>query len=157
MVDVSRKPLTERAAAAKGLITMGADAYEAVRRGTLVKGDAAALARIAGIAAAKRTADLIPLCHSIPLDHVGVEIRFDDAARSIEVEATARTRWSTGVEMEAMVAVAASLLTFYDMGKGIDRGMTLGPICLVSKSGGRSGTYVRKAGRAPVRRRGRRP
>jgi cyclic pyranopterin phosphate synthase len=156
MVDVSDKALTLREAIAAGAITMNAEAYAAIRQGTLVKGDAAAMARLAGIAAAKRTAEMIPLCHAIPLDHVGVEVRFDDRERAIEVEATARTRWSTGVEMEALVAVSASLLTIYDMGKGIDRSMTLGSIRLLRKSGGRSGTYVRETGRGPIRgRRGR--
>jgi cyclic pyranopterin phosphate synthase len=157
MVDVSDKAPTLREAVAAGSITMEAKAYAAIRKGTLAKGDAAALARLAGIAAAKRTAELIPLCHAIPLDHVGVEIRFDDHERAIEVKATARTRWSTGVEMEALVAVAASLLTIYDMGKGIDRGMTLESIRLVRKSGGRSGKYVRETGRGPISGRRARP
>ncbi len=155
MVDVSGKPLTLREAVAVGSISMNAEAYAAVRRGALAKGDAGALARLAGIAGAKKTAELIPLCHAIPLDHVGIDVRFNDSARSIEVETTARTRWSTGVEMEAMVAASTALLTFYDMAKGLDRGMTLGPIRLMKKSGGRSGTYERAPRNSPVRRRGR--
>jgi cyclic pyranopterin monophosphate synthase len=143
MVDVSAKPLTSREAAASGSIRMNASAYKAVRTGTVAKGDVAALARVAGIAAAKRTAELIPLCHTIPLDHAQVEIRFDDARRAVVAEASVRTRWSTGVEMEAMVAVSAALLTVYDMTKALDRGMTLGTIRLLRKSGGRSGDYRR--------------
>lgn len=155
MVDISGKPLTLREAVAVGSISMNAEAYAAVRRGALVKGDAGALARLAGIAAAKKTAELIPLCHAIPLDHVGVDVRFKDSSRSIEVETTARTRWSTGVEMEAMVAVSTALLTFYDMAKGLDRGMTVGPVRLVRKIGGRSGTYERAPRKMPIRRMGR--
>ncbi|HEU4403275.1 MAG TPA: cyclic pyranopterin monophosphate synthase MoaC [Candidatus Polarisedimenticolia bacterium] len=149
MVDVSGKPTTLREAVAAGSITMSAVAYRTLRTGRIAKGDAPALARVAGIAAAKRTAELIPLCHAVPLDHVAVDLRFDDAARAVKVEATARTRWSTGVEMEALVAVTAALLTLYDMAKAVDRGMTLGPIGLLRKSGGRSGAFVR--GVAPVR------
>jgi len=114
-----------------------------VRRGTLAKGGVAAVARVAAIGAAKRTSDLIPLCHPVPLEHLGVEIGWSDRAREVRVQATARTRWSTGVEMEALVAVAAALLTVYDMAKGIDRGMTIGPVRLLRKSGGRSGLFVR--------------
>ena len=93
--------------------------------------------------AAKKTSDLIPLCHAIPLDHVRVEIEWNDGAREVQVEATARTRWSTGVEMEALVAATMALLTIYDMAKGIDRAMTIGPIRLLRKSGGRSGPFER--------------
>jgi cyclic pyranopterin monophosphate synthase len=143
MVDVGDKPLTSRVAAAGGSITMNASAFAALRRGALRKGDALALARFAGIAAAKRTPDLVPLCHPIPLEHVGVEIWLRDETRSVEVQATARARWSTGVEMEALVASAAALLTVYDMVKALDRGMTVGPIRLLSKSGGRTGRYER--------------
>ncbi len=143
MVDVSGKPVTLRQAVAAGSIAMSAGAYAAVRSGSVRKGDVTALARVAGIAAAKRAADLIPLCHGVPLDHVGVAIRFRDGARSVEAEATVRTRWSTGVEMEALVAVSAALLTIYDMAKALDRAMTIGPIRLLRKSGGRSGTFVR--------------
>src|SRR4030095_13059646 len=101
-------------------------------------------ARVAGIAAAKRTSELIPLCHPVPLEHVGVEVRFGRDGRTVAVNAVSRARWSTGVEMEAMVAVAATLLTLYDMAKAIDRGMTLGQIRLIRKSGGKSGDYVRE-------------
>ncbi len=144
MVDVGAKAPTLRQAVAAGAVRLNAAAYTALRRGRVAKGDVLAAARLAGIAAAKKTADLIPLCHSLPLDHVGIDIRLHDARRAVEVEATARARWTTGVEMEALVAVAVALLTIYDMAKALDRGMTLGPIRLLRKSGGRSGTYVRR-------------
>ena len=143
MVDVSGKPLTVREAVASGAIRMSREAYRAIREGSIVKGDAVALARVAGLSAAKRTAELIPLCHGVPLEHVGVEVRFGTDGRTLRVTAATRARWSTGVEMEALVAVSAALLTLYDMAKAIDRGMTLGSIRLLRKSGGRSGTYVR--------------
>jgi cyclic pyranopterin phosphate synthase len=142
MVDVGGKPATRREASAAGLIRMGPAAFNALRSRSLAKGDAVALARAAGIAAAKRTSETIPLCHVVPLDHVGVAIGFDARARAVVVETTARARWSTGVEMEALCAAAAALLTLYDMAKALDRGMVIGPIRLLSKSGGRSGTYT---------------
>jgi len=142
MVDVSRKPATLREAVAEGTIRMNAEAYAAVRAGALAKGDVVSLARVAAIGAAKRTSDLIPLCHPVPLDHVEVDIHFLDRERALRVQASARTRWSTGVEMEAMVAVSAALLTVYDMAKALDRAMELGPVRLLRKSGGRSGSYV---------------
>jgi cyclic pyranopterin phosphate synthase len=143
MVDVGDKRATRREAVAAGTITMSARAFEAVRDGTLAKGDIGPLARIAGIAAAKRTADLVPLCHPVPLDHVAVDLRLDEDAGAVHVEARARTRWSTGVEMEALVAVSAALLTIYDVAKAVDRGMQIDAIRLLRKSGGRSGTYER--------------
>jgi cyclic pyranopterin phosphate synthase len=142
MVDVGSKSASMREAVACGAITMSRRAYDAVRSGSLEKGDLEALARVAGIAAAKRTAEWIPLCHTIPLDHVAVEIRFSDDDHHVEVETRARARWGTGVEMEALVAATAALLTVYDMAKSMDRGMVLGPIRLLRKSGGRSGDYV---------------
>lgn len=143
MVDVGAKPATLREATAEGSIRMSRGAFRALRAGRVAKGDAIALARIAGIAAAKRTSELVPLCHTVPLDHVRVDVRFGADGRTVRVEAGARARWSTGVEMEALVAVAVSLLTLYDMTKAIDRGMTLGRIRLLRKIGGRSGEYVR--------------
>jgi cyclic pyranopterin phosphate synthase len=143
MVDVGGKPSTRREAIASGALKMGRAAYAALRRGALEKGDALALARAAGIAAAKRTADLIPLCHVVPLDQVVVDIRLEGAGRRAIVTATARARHATGVEMEALVAVSAALLTLYDMAKALDRGMVLGPVRLLRKSGGRSGTWTR--------------
>jgi cyclic pyranopterin phosphate synthase len=144
MVDVGGKPHTARAATAAGEIRMGAAAFRALRGGRLPKGDARAVARLAGIAAAKRTADWIPLCHPVPLEHLEVGIRFVPARRAAVVEATARARFSTGVEMEALVAVAAALLAIYDMGKALDRGMTIGRVRLLEKSGGRSGVWTRR-------------
>jgi cyclic pyranopterin monophosphate synthase len=143
MVDVSAKPPTLREAVAAGSIRMSREAFGAIRSRRVAKGDAVLLARVAGIAAAKRTSDLIPLCHVIPLEHVEVEVRFGGDRRTIDVEARVRARFSTGVEMEALVAVTAALLTVYDMAKAIDRGMTLGAIRLLRKRGGRSGEYVR--------------
>ena len=143
MVDVSSKPPTVRQAEAEGSLRMSREAFRAIRSRNVAKGDAVALARLAGIAAAKKTSELIPLCHAVPLEHVGVDVRLGADGHTIKVSATALARWSTGVEMEAMVAVATALLTLYDMAKAIDRGMTLGSIRLVRKSGGRSGTYVR--------------
>jgi len=151
MVDVGAKPVTARVAIASGRITMSREAFVALRAGRIAKGEALALARAAGIAAAKRTSEWIPLCHTVPLDHVRVEIRPHPAQRAFTVEAQAAARWSTGVEMEALVAVAAGLLTLYDMAKAIDRGMTIDRIRLLRKSGGRSGTWTRRGG-GPVRR-----
>jgi len=143
MVDIGDKPATRREAVAEGFLGLGREAFAALRRGTLEKGEALALARAAGIAAAKRTADLVPLCHVVPLDQVVVDIGFDAARRRLNVTATARARHATGVEMEALVAVSAALLTLYDMAKALDRGMVLGPVRLLRKSGGRSGTWTR--------------
>jgi cyclic pyranopterin phosphate synthase len=143
MVDVSDKEPTRRAARASGAIRMSPVALAAIAGGELPKGDALAVARVAGIQAAKRTADLVPLCHPLPLDHVSIELDADEAlpglrARS-EVVVTART----GAEMEALAAVAGALLSIYDMAKSLDRGMTIGEIRLESKEGGRSGAWMR--------------
>lgn len=152
MVDVGGKPVTLREARASGRLTMSAAAFRALRGRGLAKGDALALARAAGIAAAKRTSEWIPLCHIVPLDQVALDIAFLPRLRAVAVEAKVRARWTTGVEMEALVAVSAALLTIYDMTKAIDRGMVLGPVRLEEKSGGRSGPYGRDV-RAPSRRR----
>lgn len=143
MVDVGSKPVTRREAIAAGRIRMNLVAWRALRSQSLAKGDALSLARAAGIAAAKRTSELIPLCHVVPLDQVGVEVRLSPSRRSVEVEAVARASWRTGVEMEALVAVSAALLTIYDMAKSLDRGMVIGSVRLLRKSGGRSGEYRR--------------
>jgi cyclic pyranopterin phosphate synthase len=143
MVDVGEKPITARQARAMGTLHMNAAAFSALRRQGLAKGDALALARAAGIAAAKRTAEWIPLCHVVPLEQVDVTIAFEPRRRAVRVEVEARARWKTGVEMEAMVGAAAALLTLYDMAKALDRGMRLGPVVLLEKSGGRSGTWRR--------------
>lgn len=143
MVDVSDKPVTRRTARASGSIRMSGAALSALRSGDLPKGDAFAVARVAGIQATKRTPELVPLCHPLPLDHVAVDLEADPdlpgvRARS-EVVVTART----GAEMEALVAVAAALLSIYDMAKSLDREMSLEAIRLESKEGGRSGDWSR--------------
>ena len=139
MVDVGAKPATQRRAVASGRITMSTDALEAIRNGNAPKGDVLSTARIAGIMAAKRTADLIPLCHPLALTKVGVDFVWED--NGITVTATAATNGQTGVEMEALTAASVALLTLYDMAKALDRAMVLGDIRLLEKSGGRSGDW----------------
>ncbi len=139
MVDVGGKADTARQAIATGRITMTAEAASAIRDGAAKKGDVLAVARIAGIMAAKRTSDLIPLCHPLPLTRVAVDLLPDD--RGVTVTATCATTGKTGVEMEAMTAVSVALLTIYDMGKAIDRGMEIGQVRLIEKSGGKSGMW----------------
>jgi cyclic pyranopterin phosphate synthase len=139
MVDVTAKPDTRREATATGHIAIAADALAAIRDGAVAKGDVLAVARIAGIMAAKRTADLIPLCHPLPIGGVTVDLTVEDAG--ITVTATVATTHGTGVEMEAMTAVSVALLTIYDMAKALDRAMTIGAIRLLAKSGGRSGDW----------------
>jgi molybdenum cofactor biosynthesis protein MoaC len=144
MVDVGGKRTTVRRATAEGRVSFNARAFAALGANRLAKGDALAVARLAGIAAAKRTADWIPLCHSVPLEHVDVAIALDAASRSAVVRATARARYTTGVEMEALVAVAAACLTLYDMAKALDRGIRIAEVVLIEKSGGRSGAFRRR-------------
>jgi cyclic pyranopterin phosphate synthase len=139
MVDVGAKPETERVARAIGRIRMRTATLEAIAANSLKKGDVLAVARVAGIMAAKRTAELIPLCHPIPLTDVQVELVLDLALPGVRAEAVARTVWKTGVEMEALTAVTVSLLTIYDMAKSLDRAMELGDISLVEKTGGKLG------------------
>jgi cyclic pyranopterin phosphate synthase len=141
MVDVSAKPATARAARAEGRIRMSADALRAVRDNALAKGDVLAVARIAGIQAAKRTAELIPLCHPLPLSDVQVRLTLDDALPGVRCEAEARTVAGTGVEMEAVTAVSIALVTVYDMAKSVDKGMVIEGIRLLEKSGGKSGLW----------------
>lgn len=141
MVDVGEKPVTRRRAVAEGVVRMQPATAKAIKEGGLKKGDALALARVAGIQAAKRVPDLIPLAHPLPLDHVGVELTVGKNWVKIQAEATVTAR--TGVEMEAMAAVAGAALCIYDMAKGIDRGMEIGEIRLLEKSGGRSGEWRR--------------
>ena len=143
MVDVSEKDSTERVAKARGSIRMLAETLDAIEGNTLKKGDVLAVARVAGILAAKRTPELIPLCHPIPLADVQIELTSDRVLPGIIAEATARANWKTGVEMEALTAVTVCLLTIYDMAKAIDRGMELGDISLVQKSGGKLGNWSR--------------
>ena len=139
MVDVSGKDATKRVATAAGHIAMSAEALAAIRAGALAKGDALATARIAGIMAAKRAADLIPLCHPLPITSVEIDLVLGDEA--IECTATVATTHRTGVEMEALTAVSVALLTLYDMAKAIDRAMRIGDIRLIAKQGGRSGDW----------------
>jgi len=141
MVDVGDKPVTAREAVAEGWIRMQPETLRLVLEGGHKKGDVLAAARIAGIMAAKKTSELIPLCHPIPLTAVEVELLPDATASAIHCRASARTSAQTGVEMEALTAVQIALLTIYDMCKAVDRGMTISDIRLVRKSGGKSGTY----------------
>ena len=142
MVDVGDKPVTAREAVARGSIAMSADARRLIRRGEVKKGDPLQAARIAGIMAAKRTSALIPLCHPLPLTKVGVDLA---ATRSgYTIQARVRTTAQTGVEMEALTAVAIAALTIYDMLKAVDKEMVIGDICLLEKTGGRSGHYRRR-------------
>jgi cyclic pyranopterin monophosphate synthase len=143
MVDVGTKAETERAARARGTIRMKPETLAAIRANQLKKGDVFSVARIAGILAAKRTSDLIPLCHPLPLTHILVDLVADDALPGIRAEAEVRTTWKTGVEMEALTAVSVSLLTIYDMAKAVDPEMQLGDISLVEKSGGKLGHWSR--------------
>ena len=143
MVDVGATALTDRVARARGSIRMSPETLAAIQANTLKKGDVLAVARVAGILAAKRTPDLIPLCHPIPLTDVQVELRPDESLPGIIAEATARATWKTGVEMEALTAVTVSLLTIYDMAKSLDRGMELNDISLLQKSGGKLGDWSR--------------
>ncbi|MEL7197200.1 MAG: cyclic pyranopterin monophosphate synthase MoaC [Pseudomonadota bacterium] len=139
MVNVGGKAETTRIAIASGRITMSPAALEAIKAGDAPKGDVLGTARIAGIMAAKRTGDLIPLCHPLGLEAVSIEFTFDDNA--INATATASLTGKTGVEMEAMVAVSTALLTIYDMAKAIDKGMAIGDVRLIEKRGGKSGTW----------------
>jgi cyclic pyranopterin phosphate synthase len=143
MVGVADKPPTLRRATARGSVAFGAEAFRLLRANRLAKGDAVAVARIAGIQAAKRTAEWIPLCHTIPLTDVAVDVALDRRRRRAVITATAEARWSTGVEMEALVAVAASALTLYDMAKAVDRAIAIEDIVLLAKSGGRRGPWQR--------------
>lgn len=140
MVDVGAKPATARRAVASGRIAMSAAALDAIRQGNAPKGDVLGPARIAGIMAAKRTGDLIPLCHPLSLDAVTIDFAFEDTA--IRVTATASLTGKTGVEMEAMTAASIALLTIYDMAKAVDKGMVIGDVRLIAKSGGKSGDWT---------------
>ena len=146
MVDVSAKPDAERMARATGTIRMSAEALEAIVRNTVKKGDVLGVARVAGILAAKRTSDLIPLCHPLPLHDVGVTLAPDPALPGIRVEVTARTVGKTGVEMEALTGAAIALLTVYDMTKSLDKSMVISDISLAAKVGGAGGEYTRLDG-----------
>ena len=142
IVDIGDKAVTRRRAVAQARIVAQTETVTAIMGGELKKGDALAVARIAGIMAAKKTADLIPLCHPIPLTKVSIEIS-SESATVILIHATAETTAQTGVEMEALVAASTAALTLYDMAKAIDRAMTVTDICVLEKSGGKSGDFVR--------------
>lgn len=143
MVDVSAKPITLRTATAAGEIRMLPATLDAIEANTLAKGDVLGVARVAGIMAAKRTADLIPLCHPLPLDDIQVTLEPDRALPGIRAEATARSTGRTGVEMEAILAVSIALVTVYDMAKAVDREMVLGEVKLLAKTGGQRGDWSR--------------
>ena len=143
MVDVSGKDVTVRMARATGAIRMQRETLDAIQANTIAKGDVLGVARLAGIMAAKRTSELVPLCHPIPLSDIRVDIAVDDALPGLRVEATAKTAAQTGVEMEAIIAVSVTLVTVYDMAKAVDKSMVIGEILLAEKLGGRSGHWSR--------------
>jgi len=143
MVDVGDKPVSERRALARAVVRVSQETARAVERGDAPKGDVLGVARIAGIQAAKRTAELIPLCHPLPLSFIGVEGAVDADRGEIVLSAEARTTGQTGVEMEALTAAAVAALTVYDMIKGIERGAEIAEVVLLEKSGGRSGDWRR--------------
>lgn len=145
MVDVGSKVVTERVAVAKGEIHVGEAAYAAIENGTSKKGDVLGVARIAGIMAAKKTSDLIPLCHPLLLNSSSIEFTLLPETRTVEAQCTVKVSGKTGVEMEALTGVSAALLTIYDMCKAIDRGMVLGNIRLMHKEGGKTGIYDRES------------
>jgi cyclic pyranopterin phosphate synthase len=142
MVDISDKKETRREAVAKSRITMKPETLDRIRQGRVSKGDVLAVAQVAGVMAAKKTWELIPMCHPLPLTGVDISFAFV-APDTLEVEATVKTTSKTGVEMEALTAVSAAALTVYDMCKAMDKGMVIGPTCLMSKAGGKSGDYHR--------------
>jgi cyclic pyranopterin monophosphate synthase len=144
MVDVGEKPVTQRRALARAIVRVSAETARRVQEGDAPKGDVLGVARIAGIQAAKRTSDLIPLCHPLALSFVGVEAEIDVARGEIVLVAEARTSGPTGVEMEALTAASVAALTVYDMVKGIDRGVEITSVALLEKSGGRSGHWRRR-------------
>jgi len=140
MVDVSAKADTVREAVAEGIISMAPEVIAAIRAGDIKKGDVLGTARIAGIMAAKQTSNLIPLCHPLPISSVSVEFEYTGAG--VRVETRVRTSCKTGVEMEALTAASIALLTIYDMAKALDKGMVIGPVRLLAKSGGKSGDWI---------------
>ena len=142
MVDISNKPDTARIAIAKGEVVMRPETLELIKSGSMGKGDVLSVAQIAGVMAAKRTSDLIPLCHPLPLNQISVEFEFDEALPGVEIVASAKTLGKTGVEMEALTAVAVSALTIYDMAKAVEKTLIIQNIRLVEKSGGQSGDVV---------------
>ncbi len=144
MVDVTEKKPSQRTAVAQAVVYMTAETFQRVFAGTVSKGNVLETARIAGVMAAKKTADLIPMCHPLNLTHVHVDFFPDEARHAIRIEGTARIVDQTGVEMEALTAVTVAALTFYDMCKAIDKAMTITDVCLLKKSGGKSGSFSRE-------------
>lgn len=142
MVDVTEKDITSRSATAKGAVRMQPETLALIRDGKAKKGDVLAVARLAGIMAAKKTADIIPLCHPLALSKVSIELEVNEAELSVDIAATVRVTGKTGVEMEALTAVSAAALTIYDMVKAVDKSMQLTDIRLVHKAGGRSGEFT---------------
>jgi cyclic pyranopterin phosphate synthase len=147
MVDVAAKDVTERVAPASATVRMRPATVRLIRSGNVAKGEVLAVARIAGILAAKRTAEIIPLCHPLPIEVCGIEFAPRSEGR-LDIQATVKVSGKTGVEMEALTAVSAAALTVYDMCKAVDRGMTITDVRLLEKRGGRSGTYRRRVARA---------
>jgi len=145
MVDVTEKETTVRTAVAQGIVTMTPDTLEKIRDQGIKKGNVIETARIAGIMAAKKTSELIPMCHPLNLTHIGIDFFPDSESNSIRIEAIVRLPGKTGVEMEALTAVSVASLTIYDMCKSNDRQMVISDICLLEKSGGKSGRYSRKS------------
>ena len=143
MVDVSAKSETKREAVASGSVSMSKETFEMIRKGGTVKGDVLGVARVAGIMAAKKTSEIIPMCHPLSISSVTVEFEFDEARRRIGIEAKVKNTGRTGVEMEALTAVAATALTIYDMCKAVDKRMVISDILLREKRGGKSGTFRR--------------
>ncbi len=144
MVDISEKRESRREAIAAGKVKLSPATYELVKKGHGPKGDIFTVAKIAGIMAAKKTHDMIPLCHPLSITHIDVEYTFLDRKYTIEIKSTVRTKGQTGVEMEALTCVTVVALTIYDMCKAVDKGIELGPFYLLEKSGGKSGKYVRE-------------
>jgi cyclic pyranopterin monophosphate synthase len=142
MVDVSEKPVTARVAVARGQISMARETFDIIREGRAKKGDVLGVARLAGIMGAKRTAELIPLCHPLPISKVSLDLRLDPDLPGIKIEATVKTTGQTGVEMEALTAVSTAALTVYDMTKAVDKAMQIGGIRVVLKDGGKTGRYT---------------
>lgn len=144
MVDVTEKENTQRQAIARGRIQVSREVFEAVKQGTAAKGDVLGVARVAGIMATKRTSDLIPMCHPLMLTKASIDFSMDEEKLEIEAVCTAKLTGKTGVEMEALTGVTTALLTIYDMCKALDKGMVIKEVCLLEKSGGKSGHYERQ-------------
>jgi cyclic pyranopterin phosphate synthase len=143
MVDVTDKEVTRREATARAIVTMQPETARLIASGEVTKGDVLAVARVAGVMAAKRTSDLIPLCHPLPITGVDMQMEMDVENARLEIQATVRVTGRTGVEMEALTAAAVAALTVYDMCKAVDRGMSIGNVELLHKAGGKSGEFVR--------------